>query len=77
MNEFLKFFEETVKSFPMHLEINYNMVADWKIYVYRKGWGKNGKDLVIVDVSGCDMDLCFAKAQVQLKEWLVENNGGY
>lgn len=24
-----------------------------------------------------DMELCFAKAHVALKEWLLENEGGY
>ncbi len=77
MNDFLKFFEKTVKEYPMHLKISYNRVADWEIYVYKSGCGENGKDLVIVDVSCCDMELCFAKAQVQLKERLLYNNGGY
>ena len=77
MAEFLKFFDEIVKDNPMHLEIGYNKVTDWCIYIYKKGCGQNEKDLVIVNVQDCDMELCFAKAQVQLKEWLLENNGGY
>lgn len=31
----------------------------------------------IVDESDCDMELCFARAHVKLKEWLSEFNGGY
>lgn len=77
MNEFLKFFDRVVKEYPMHLEIGYNKVADWGIYIYKQGCGENGEDLVIVNTSDCDMELCFAKAQVQLKEWFLENNGGY
>ena len=32
---------------------------------------------IIVNESDCDMELCFAKAHVGLKEWLLEFNGGY
>ena len=77
MNDFLIFFDEQIKAYPMHLEIGYNKVSDWTIYVYKRGRGENGKDLEIVDVSDQDMGLCFAKAQVQLKEWLSEHEGGY
>lgn len=77
MNDFLKFFAEQIKAYPMHLEIGYNKVSDWTIYIYKRGCGENGKDLEIVDVSDPDMELCFAKAQVQLKEWLSEHEGGY
>lgn len=77
MNDFLRFFNKIVEDYPMHLEIGYNKVADWGIYIYKRKCGENGKDLVIVNVSDCDMELCFARAQVQLKEWLSENEGGY
>ena len=77
MNEFLKFFDEMAKKYPMHLSIGYSKVVDWNIYIYKKGCGENGKDLVIVDVQDCDMELAFAKAQVELKEWLCDNEGGY
>ena len=77
MNDFLRFFNKIVEDYPMHLKIGYNKVADWWIYIYKRKCGENGKDLVIVNVSDCDMELCFARAQVQLKEWLSENEGGY
>lgn len=77
MNEFLKFFNEQVREYPMHLEIGYSKTIDWVIYIYKRGCGEDGKDLVIVNESDVDMELCFAKAQVQLKEWLRENEGGY
>lgn len=77
MTEFLKFFDKIVEDNPMHLEIGYNKATDWCIYIYKMGCGQNEKDLVIVNIQDCDMELCFAKAQVQLKEWLLENNGGY
>lgn len=77
MNDFLRFFNEKAADYPMHLEISYNKTTDWIIYIYKRGCGEDGNDLVIVNVSDCDMELCFAKAQVQLKEWLLENEGEY
>ena len=70
---FLRFFDKVAYKYKLHLSIAYNKVADWGIYIYRSGRGENGKDLVIVNVSDCDMELCFARAQVQLKEWLSEH----
>lgn len=84
MNDFLKFFDEIVHSFPMHLEIRYSKICDWNIYIYKQGCVDdypdarcNGDDVIIVDESDCDMELCFAKAYVALKQWLINFNGGY
>ena len=84
MYDFLKFFNEKVKDFPMHLEIGYNKTADWGIYIYKQGCAKNypdsfnnGEDAVICNVQDSDMELAFARAHVELKEWLLENEGGY
>lgn len=77
MNEFLKFFDEKVMDYPMHMQIYYSKNVDWCINVWKKGCGENGQDINIVNVESCDMELCFAKAHVQLKEWLIENEGGY
>lgn len=77
MSEFLKFFDNKVKDYPMHMEIHYSKIMDWCICIYKKGCGRNNGDLEIISVQDCDMELCFAKAQVELKEWLLENQGGY
>ena len=84
MNDFLKFFDEKVYDFPMHLEIGYNKICDWTIRIYKKGCAGdypdarcNGEDVIIVNENDGDMELCFAKAYVALKEWLLEFNGGY
>ena len=73
MNEFLKFFDEKTLDYPMHLEIYYSKIMDWTIRVYKK----MDKDIEIVNIQDCDVELAFAKAQVQLKEWLADNEGGY
>ena len=84
MTEFLKFFDELVKSFPLHLDISYNQTCDWVIYIYKKGFAweypgsrRDGNDAVLVYAQNHDMELCFAMAQIQLKEWLSEHRGGY
>ena len=84
MNDFLKFFDEKTHDFPMHLEIGYSKICDWNIRIYKEGCASDypnaicdGEDVIIVYESDCDMELCFAKAHVALKQWLLEFNGGY
>ena len=84
MNDFLLFFNDLVHRFPLHLEIIYNKTCDWIIYIYKKGCAKDfpkslshGEDAIIVSENCSDMELCFAKAHIALKEWLLENDGGY
>lgn len=84
MSDFLRFLDEKLKGFPMHVKIWYSKTCDWVICIYKQGCAKDypdsekdGNDAVIVDVQDGDMELCFAKAQVALKEWLLENEGGY
>ena len=84
MAEFLSFFDQKVRTFPMHLEIYYDRNCDWRIYIYKRGCAddypgsvRRGDDAVIAEVQDNDMELCFAKAHVALKEWLLDNDGGY
>lgn len=77
MQEFMQFFNSKTKDYPMYLEIYYSKVMDWCIHVYKKGCGDNESDLEILSIQESDMELCFAKAQVELKEWLLEHEGGY
>lgn len=77
MQEFLKFFDKKSRNYPMHVEIYYSKIMDWCIHVYKKGCGCSGEDLEVVNVQSCDMELCFAEAQVELKKWLSEHEGGY
>lgn len=77
MQDFLCFFNEKTRVYPMHLEIYYSKTMDWCISVYKKGCGEDGEDLQIVSVQKCDMEYAFARAQVELKDWLLTNEGGY
>lgn len=77
MNDFLKFFAEKVKHYPMHIEVYYSKITDWSIHVWRKGTGSGGENEEILNIQDCDAELAFAKAQVELKSWLLEHEGGY
>ncbi|MFD0587698.1 hypothetical protein ACFQZE_06760 [Paenibacillus sp. GCM10027627] len=76
MNEFLKFFNEKRKQNGYTLNVYYSSIMDWCITIgYKKTHPQHGTD--IVKVQNCDMELVFAKAHVQFKEWLLNNKGGY
>lgn len=85
MDDFLKFFDEKVHNFPMHLEIYYSKIMDWCITITKVGCAGdypeadhvNIADVLIVQEQDGDMELCFAKAHVALKNWLSEFEGGY
>lgn len=86
MEDFLKFMEELGERFPFHMDIHYSKIMDWCIVVYKEGCASSyprsrttngGRDALICDVQDCDMALCFARAHVAVKEWLLENEGGY
>lgn len=79
MNEFLKFFDEKTQDFPMHLEITYSKICDWGIYIYKRGCAndypecrRDGDDAILVHENDTDMELCFAKAHVALKECTIK-----
>ena len=75
MNDFLKFFDEKSKTYPMHLEIGYCKLCDWSIFVWRKMSDVETRKILYIESP--DMELCFAKAHVELKEWLMKVEGGY
>lgn len=85
MNDFLKFFAEKVKSFPMRLEItNYQKDNFYSILVWTENHGgkysdeiADGDDIVMCNVLDRDMEMAFAKAHVELKTWLRAFDGGY
>lgn len=84
MTDFLRFIQDLTGRFSVHVEITYNKTCDWSIYVYKQNCAEyypksycRGNDAVLCDVNSCDMELCFAKAQCEVKEWLLEHEGGY
>lgn len=84
MSDFLKWLDEQTRAFPMHIEISYNRTNDWYIYIYKQGCASVypnsrhvGEDAIICQVQHSDLELAFAKAQLEVKEWFLENCGGY
>ena len=66
-----------VQDYTMHLELYYSKTMDWCLKIWEKGCGVDGSDIVICDIQDCDFNYVLAKGEVLLKEWLIENNGGY
>lgn len=84
MSDFLRFFNDKVRSFPMHFDLNYCKTCDWTLKITKKycardypGANAEDDDVVIFRDSDLDLELLFAKAHVALKEWLIEYEGGY
>lgn len=76
MESFLKFYDGVNFKNGFALEIYHSSIVDWSICIgYKATNPKHGE--YIVKVQHCDMELAFAKAQVEFKEWLLENKGGY
>lgn len=75
MQEFLRFYDQ-VKKGSWALEIYNSSIIDWRITIgFVSTNTKYGE--TIIDVQDCDIEYVFAKAQVLLKDWLSENDGGY
>ena len=74
MEEFLKFFNRNLERSKMHFEVSYNFGFDWYIEI---GADKDGECDIIFKDSGCDPEYLFAEAQIALKDFLIENKGGY
>ncbi|MBO4229774.1 MAG: hypothetical protein J5938_05445 [Clostridia bacterium] len=84
MSDFLKFVDDLTGRFPLHMEIYYSKTVDWCIKIWKKGCAEEypyaeheGEDVILVKVQDCDMELAFARAQVELKEWMIQFNEGY
>jgi hypothetical protein len=76
MSDFLKFYDRIKHNKGWALEIYHSSIMDWCISIgYKTTHPKHGE--MILYVQSCDMELAFAKAQVELKEWLLKNEGGY
>lgn len=77
MVELFNFLAELVKNYPIHVELYYSKIMDWTIRIYKKGCADRGEYVEIVNEQDCDLSYLAAKAYVRLKDWLLENEGGY
>jgi len=59
------------------LEVGHNSIADWCVTVYDRK-GKHLRDGErIIGVQDCGRRRAFARAYIELTEYLSENRGGY
>ena len=70
-------FLELTQQHTMHLQLFYSKTMDWCLHIYKRGCGENGGDLEICKEQSCDLSYLLAKGEVAIKDWLIENNGGY
>ena len=85
MAEFLKFVDDLKDRMALHVEITYNKTEDWVIRIFRKGCIDQynnsppsiADSVILCRVQDIDMELCFAKAHVELKQFLLDYHGGY
>lgn len=76
MHDFLKFYNKQCQHYGFALKIYHSSIVDWCITIgFKITHPRHGER--IIDIQECDIELAFAKAQVELKEWLLENEGGY
>ena len=85
MNEFFEFFDELQNTLQMHLSVTYSHICEWEINIWIKGGAEDypdashneSGDVIVSHVQDCDIKYAFAKAYVDLKEWLLDFTGGY
>ena len=84
MDDFLRFFKDKVKVFPMHFALTYSKTCDWELEItkhncaeYYPGAEIEDYDVIIFRGQDFDLELLCAKAHAALKEWLLEYEGGY
>lgn len=77
MQDFLKFYDLMADKYGFTLNIYRYGVSDWVIRIGYTGENVSCPVETIVSVQNCDMDLAFATAQVEFKEWLLDHKGGY
>lgn len=76
MYDFLKFYDGIKHNRGWALDVYHSSITDWCIVIEYKTTDPKYRE-TIIRIQCSDMGLAFAKAQVALKEWLLENEGGY
>jgi len=76
MYDFLKFYDSISHNKGWALDIYNSSIMDWCITLgYKTTHPKSNETIFTVQSS--DLELVFAMAQIELKNWLLENEGGY
>ena len=60
------------------LEVGHNSVADWNVIIYdKKGKALGDYGKPVIHIQDCSRKTVFAKAYVELTEYLSEHRDGY
>jgi len=77
MEKFLEFMEEQCYKNGWYFDLYYSSIMDWYVTVgYKATHPKHNED-PFIHIQSCDLRLAIAKAEVEMKEWLSDNQGGY
>ena len=66
-----------VQEYTMHFALEYSKTVDWCLTIWKKGCAADGSDIVICELQDSDLNYVLAKGEVLVKDWLLENKGGY
>lgn len=65
-------YKDNYRKLNLSINVGHNRVANWCVSITGADREKD-----IVATQSCDLNLALAEAEVELKKWLLENNGGY
>ena len=77
MSDLLKFFDKKRRTYGMRMELGYSKTCDWLLRIWRKGVADDGGDVTICTIQHPDLEYVLARGQVELKEFLMDTEGGY
>jgi hypothetical protein len=76
LNDLFEVYNRHAARLGLTMEIYHSSIVDWIIKIEQKET-RFRKGSIIVNIQHSDYQYALAKAQVELKEWLLENDGGY
>lgn len=62
------------KNVPLHFDLSYGHICDFLLEIYKR---MDSKNEIIYSGQDNDLPLLLSRGEIALKEWCMENNGGY
>jgi len=73
-----EFFDLYERHEPLALEVGHNGMADWCLQLHDiTGGTLKDRGEPVISLQECDRSVLFAKAYIELTEYLSEKRGGY
>ena len=76
MENRIEFFGDQCFKHGLTFDLYYSSIVDWWIIIGYKATHPKCNE-ILFQTQSCDASLALSKAEVFLKEWLLENKGGY